>query len=154
MSIDRTTLIKLTQELMNKPLQALGYEFNEDRFDFEHWCYGFYKKSESLNLYLYLHFQPTGFTTNELFDLYINLIRTNVADIHEIETEWVEPVEKIWARMDHSLFGITERPKWQWHFLNEEEARFELNDVLEKIIQFGIPFLEDPKSNIDNLFKN
>ncbi len=153
MGINRETLIRLIRELIENPLNSLGYIFNEDKFDFENGCFGFYKKSDDLGLFLYLHFQPEGFNLNELFDLYVNLIRTNISDLHESEPTWIGTVEKIWARMDPILFhkGYL-GPEWKWHFVTEDEARFELNDVYKKIVQYGVPFLEDPNSTIDLIF--
>ncbi len=147
MGIERSKLLDITKQVMEKPLNELGYQFQEELFDIENWCFGFIKKSDELNLYLYLDFQPWGFNPDFLFGLYINLVRTRSDNLNYPDFVQTSLVEKYYIRMDPMYFEKEYKGEgWSWQFATDEEAKQELLDALEKIVAYGIPYLEDPTS--------
>ncbi|MDR3573922.1 MAG: hypothetical protein P4L50_08680 [Anaerolineaceae bacterium] len=149
MPVTQAELIEETQRIFESSLKKLGYKYSNKYF--EHNNFGFYKKSSRFNLYLHIEFQAMGFGSEDLFNLAINLIRDAPRDLNARRPPWQnnEPVERFNIRLSPKLYepGSKNSEHW-WHFVTIEEARFELDDIYDKLINFGIPYLEDPKSSI------
>jgi hypothetical protein len=147
MGITQAELIQETLQIMELPLKELGYQYSIKKF--EHWDFGFYKRSSKFNLYLHIDFQPSGFDLDDIFDLAVNLIRNTKRDLHTLPPpiHRNEPVVRFSNRLSPILYksGRREGDHW-WHFTTIEEARSELNDIYQKLVKFGIPYLEDPNN--------
>ena len=146
MAISQEELIREILSLMEIPLRERGYIFSKKNF--LAWDFGFYKKLD-IDLYVYIEFQPEGFSVDDIFDLAVNLIRsaTRHLNLPEPPIHNNDPIIRFVNRLSPRIYipGGKETDHW-WHFLTIEDARSELQDIYEKLINFGIPHLEDPAS--------
>ncbi|MDR3573924.1 MAG: hypothetical protein P4L50_08690 [Anaerolineaceae bacterium] len=155
MPLTKAILVEETLSIFETPLKALGYKYSSKYFDYKY--FGFYKKSLELNLYLHIEFQAKGFGLDDLFDLAINLIRDTRLDLHTPRQPWRnnEPVARFSSRLSPKIYqpGSVGIDHW-WHFVTIEEARSELNDIYDKLINYGIPYLENPNSQDVRYIRN
>ena len=146
MGVPRTTLIEEAQRILGGSLFNKGYSFEErplGELD-EFW---FVKQPSNTNeMFHIVEFRPSGFSDQDLFKMGVNLIRQNFHDPFTVPTDFIGKVD----------LGIPLAPNlWQsggekfhyWHFVSLSDVRQVYKDVLEKLIEYGIPFLEDPAAN-------
>jgi hypothetical protein len=153
MGITQQELIREILRLMQNPLMERGYIFSKENF--LQWNFGFYKKLD-IDLYVYIEFQPDGFSIDDIFDLAVNLIRSATRHLNLPEPPILhnDPVIRFVNRLSPRIYmpGGKETDHW-WHFLTIDDVRADLQDIYEKLINFGIPHLEDLTSK-DMRFKD
>ena len=104
-----------------------------------------------------IDFQPRNIELNDFMDFAVNLTR-NGSIYRFYKNKQVLPEYLLEDRLASWLW-IEDRhhPEWAldhwWHFLNEEELESACLDALDKILKYGIPYLEDlnsksPKSEL------
>jgi hypothetical protein len=155
--LKRSILIDQARHILQKPLQQLGYSFEPSppsppALSSEFW---FEKQSKAVGgMFVIVEFQPDGFGANELFSTAINLYRGFTRKLRARKQPKDKP-EQLWSvRLAPCLWdnsGKGDMDYW-WHFVSVAELQAAYQDALEKIIHFGIPFLENPKSTwLDSL---
>jgi len=145
MSVSRNILIEQIIDILREPVESLGYIFisSPPVTALEFW---FEKQPSDLDtLYRIIEFQPSGFSSKEIFKLAINLNRRSYRDYHN-PPEKIENADQGFAvRLSPYIWSneSTVTDYW-WHFSNIEELRKESFEMLEKLIDYGIPLLENP----------
>jgi hypothetical protein len=154
MKISREKLIQLTKSVFEIPMKELGYLYNND-FVGTGWDFAFVKQSKNSDIFFMINMQPEGFSAIDLFDMTVNFLRCNNLD-GQIDLTRTSSMSCFLIRITTCLqylgYGI-KKDLW-WHFLNEEEAITGLQDMLDKIIIYGIPFLEDSNTNFNIVMKD
>ncbi len=98
-------------------------------------------------LYRIIEFQPSGIAQNEITRVAINLARRSYFDF-DYPPEGATRKGSFHVRLTPWLWGEKnphEDSSW-WYVNPPEEFDNKLNDMLAKIIMYGIPFLEDINS--------
>ena len=154
MGLERNILVHEAAKIIQKPLEPLGYKLVEDppRKSFEFW---FEKEPSSAeNLYRIIEFQPSGFGRTDLFELAINLMRRSYRDYDNPPKDFVR-TGVLHMRLAPQLWekGNTAMDNW-WHFTSVNELRDCYADVLDKLIKYGIPYLEDINVSRANWWDN
>jgi hypothetical protein len=95
----------------------------------------------------------------DFFDFTVNLIRNSAFCDNYVKTPeyrryqiyqrlapylWIDSAEDPKYRDDWWVFPNT--TDYWWHFLNAEELQLACLDALDKLLKFGIPYLEDLNS--------
>ncbi len=97
-------------------------------------------------LYRIVEFQPSGFSQNEINQVAINLARRTYFDF-DYPPEGAIRKGSLHVRLTPRLWGEKSGDADLWWYVNPlEELDDKLNDMLEKIIKYGLPFLEDMNS--------
>lgn len=98
-------------------------------------------------LYRIVEIQPSGLSQNEITRIAINLARRAYFD-YDYPPEGIMREGSFHVRLTPWLWGEKnphEDASW-WYVNPPEEFDNKLNDILDKIIHYGIPFLEDMNS--------
>jgi hypothetical protein len=95
----------------------------------------------------FVEFQPSGLSPNQITRVAINLARRSYVDF-DYPPEGAIRKGDLYVPLTPWLWkeknADPDSPWWYIHPLDELDAR--LNDMLEKIIDYGIPFIEDVNS--------
>jgi hypothetical protein len=149
MRISRETLIDEAQRVFNPPLNAMGYFLNELTFEetteyfvLPQWEFTYEKRpAPPADTWHIIWFQPGGVSHDDLFDLKVELLRCT----------WQYPfMPPSGAKMlfDGELAAYFQeklrRTLQRWHFVNVEELRAEYIDILDRLMRYGIPLMENP----------
>ena len=147
MGISRTVLINTCDELFTEPLRYFGYflRANPPKIGDEFW---FEKPALSdQDKHKIIELQPSGFSEDELIDVAVNLIKGKAIlepDQPGGKDVIVDFVGEYLVRLSPRIWDkkSTTMDFW-WHINTIDEARIACLDILDKVIHFGIPFLED-----------
>ncbi len=147
MGLDRAILIEEAGRVLQEPLAKLGFAFEPSppALWLEYW---FEKRARAVSdMYTIIEFQPRGFGRDELFDLTVNLHRR--VDRNQLGRGLTAGPAQIWAvRLGSYFWDKQDRSSEQWwHFTSVEQLRQAYDDILGKLVKYGIPFLEDPGSS-------
>ena len=150
MGIPQSVLIEQAKNILQEPLQQLGFTFQTTPPEFSAKEFWFEKQSQAVEgMFIIVEFQPSGFGPEEWFQMAINLYRRFTRDKFVTENKPKGMPDPIWAvRLSPSLWdnsGEGAMDYW-WHFVSVEDLQEAYQDALEKIIHYGIPFLENPNS--------
>jgi len=147
--VSRSVLIEEACNILVIPLKELGYEFEPSHAN--GWGMFWFEKKlqQPTDMFYIVEFQPSGFELDDdFFDMAINLHRRTKRD--ELGDNIEGGPAQIWAvRLNPHLWGETRsnsRDDTWWHFISAADVRVAYADILEKLKEYGIPFLEDPKS--------
>ncbi len=151
MVLKRSVLIDQARYILQQPLQQLGFTFEPSPpvWSYEFW---FEKRSKAVGeIFVIIEFQPDGFGANELFKTAINLYRLyRRSDRDGFSRKQPKgKTDQLWdirlapCLWDNSGKGAID---YWWDFASEADLQVAYQDALEKIIHYGIPFLENPKS--------
>jgi hypothetical protein len=147
MGISRRALLTEAQSLLEEPLQTRGYTFyrlppgGKEDLSAGRWEFSFEKESDGLHHII--QFNPTGISVEELFDLAVILYRATFRDPFR-----PPPDGKIHFRGSLALFFLDrlDDPLQRWHFADAEGLRKSYADILNRLMDYGITFLENPRT--------
>lgn len=149
--MNRSTLIEEAQRVFQQPLSDLGYllESEPPVRQFEFW---FEKRPSTRgDMYRIVEFQLSGFGREELFATAVNLARRPYRDFDD-ERNYRRPKSpaifevRLAPRLWETAIEEKAMDQW-WHFDDSiDELRVAYADTLEKLLKYGIPFLENPNS--------
>jgi hypothetical protein len=118
-----------------------------------------FKKKLAGDICIIIWFQPMHPEIPDFFDFAVNLIRNapfcdnyvKTPEYHHYQIYqrlapylWIDSAEELQYRDDWGSFPSM--GDYWWHFLNAEELQSACLDALDKLLKFGIPYLEDPNS--------
>lgn len=148
MGVSRTKLVAEARRLIEDPLSKFGYAFEErspgvvDEF----W---FVKAPTVTNrMFHIVAFSPSGFSENDLFEMRVELIRRNFHDRLN-KPSYISPRLELDVPLAPNLWLSGGEKYYRWHFVSLSNVRKAYKDILDKLIEYGIPFLEDPAANFD-----
>ena len=148
MGVSRITLIEEAQRILGEPLSKMGYSFEErplGELD-EFWLV---KEPSIINgMFHIVEFRPSGFSENDLFEMGIQLIRRNFHDPFTKSSDFPSRLE-LDVPLAPNLWLSGGEKFYRWHFVSISDARDTYKDIREKLIEYGIPFLEDPAANFE-----
>jgi len=94
-------------------------------------------------LFRIVEFQPSGFSQDEITRFAINLARRSYFDFDDPPERTIRE-GYLYTRLTPLLWGEKNGASDSWWYINPlEELDSKMNDLLGKIISFGIPFLEE-----------
>ena len=142
MSISKRILLKEAEKILLPSLECLGYKFIKsppakgEVFWFEK------KPIHSDSLYRIIEFQFIGFSNSEFYKFCINIMRRSYRDFDN-PPDNITYDDYIFSRLSPKLWdkNSTVMDHWWW-FNSLDELRACYKEVLKKIINFGIPYLE------------
>lgn len=148
MAVSRNDLITRANILMTEFLKRKGYSFEPDPLEVKVYdipMLWFIKEDNKSKLVYIIELQPRGFGENNIFDLTINLHRREVRnlDLDKSRNMIVRKIPLIWAQRIGPLYPHEGNSDYWWHFVSIDELREAYKDMLNKIIEYGIPFVED-----------
>ena len=140
MGISKEQLVHASNKVMQVPLLEREYQFQPQGI-----CtYGFmYVKAENDIQYM-IEIQPSGFNEGNLVDMFLNIHRKGVKPYGDHNG-----IAMFTRRVDSSIYqkeGQETAQSWMWHLESEEGAEATFMGILPVILQYAIPFLEDPES--------
>ena len=140
MGISKKELIHAANKVMQVPLLERNYQFIEQGI-----CtYGFmYEKVENDIRYL-IEIQPSGFNEGNLVDMFLNIHRKGAKPYGNYKD-----ICMFTRRVDSSIYqkeGQGKAQTWMWHLESQEGAEATFMGILPVILDYAIPFLEDPQS--------
>jgi hypothetical protein len=103
-----------------------------------------FRKTLRPGIHVVIEFQGSGVALKDVADFAINLTRNH----YDYDREDILPGYSLSARLASWLW-IEDRlnPQWEsdhwWHFLNEEELENACLDALDKLLKYGIPWVEN-----------
>jgi len=143
--ISRSDFITVVNDIFSPDLEKLGYRFIQDPKIYDESTDVWYVQySEADKMYRIIDIQTGGYTNEALFEMAINLCRwtslwgENAGDYYPRQFSFVRFAPIIWDAKSQGDY-------W-WHFKNIMELKQSCRDALGKIIDYGIPFLNDPDS--------
>ena len=140
----------IVAEIVEPELSVFGYaiDLKPPGYDFEGNIW--FEKMLQDGIYVMVDFQPRHMELNDLMDFAVNLARNS--PMYAIyKNKQLSPKYLLEDRLA-SVLWIADRnhPEWEsdhwWHFLNESELEQACLDVLDKLKEYGIPYLEDLNS--------
>lgn len=159
MPVSRNDLVNQANIVMAEILEREGYFFEPDPPETKIYdipMLWFIKEDRRRKLVYIIEFQPRGLGGNEIFDLTINLHRREVRDLDlDKSRNMIErKIPLIWAQRIGPLYPHEGNSDHWWHFVSIHELHEVYEDMLIKIIDYGIPFVEDLDVNSmkDRLF--
>jgi hypothetical protein len=123
-------------------LLELGYDIDINPSEGEDLVW--FRKTLQPGIRVVIEFQGRGVAPNDVIDLAVNLTRNH----YDYDREDILPGYSLSARLAAWLW-IENRlaPQWEgdhwWHFLNEEELENACLDALDKLLKYGIPWVEN-----------
>ena len=139
----KTTLAKLVEP----ELAPLGYEINLDPPGFDEQGHVWFERTLDKGVCIIIYFQPYPLGLENFIRFAVNLTRNSFL------------CEERYGGKQHYGYYLFERlapwlwiedrynPEWSsdywWHFRNVEELESACQDAVEKLLQYGISFLED-----------
>jgi hypothetical protein len=135
--------------VFDPPLNARGYFLNEltsadseEHFVLINWDFTYEKRPVPPDdTWHIIWFQPGGVSRDDLFDLKIQLIRCT----------WQYPYMPppgakmlLDAQLATYFQEILQRSLQRWHFTDIEDLRTEYADILDRLLRYGIPLMENP----------
>ena len=101
-------------------------------------------------MYRIIELQPRELVNGQYFELAVNLHRRKHR--HGLTKEYAGPPPEIWAvRLSPRIWegGPDSAMDHWWSCATVEQYQLSCEDILEKAMEFGVPFLEDPDSTWD-----
>ncbi len=100
--------------------------------------------------YRIIEVQPSGFDKDHIHKIAVNLARRSFQDFHD-PRNYLANQPEFHVRLAPCLWETEVEKKamdqW-WHFDDSLEGlRSAYEDILEKLVNYGIPFLENPESS-------
>lgn len=140
MGISKEQLIHAANKVMQIPLLERAYQFKPQGI-----CtYGFmYVKVENDIQYM-IEIQPSGFNEGNLVDMFLNIHRKGNKQYGNYKN-----IDMFTRRVDSSIYqkeGLGAAQSWMWHLESQEGAEATFMGILPVILEYAIPFLEDPES--------
>jgi hypothetical protein len=148
--LSRNQIIAASNRSLTPSLSNLGYELIVESGVDEHGLIFLYMKEPGStdSLYRLFSLQPSGLDVNDLFDLAVNLSRwTSRSGPGPEKDHYPRQIANV--RLAPCLSEMGEAMDYWWHFISEDELHNVCEDILDKIIKYGIPFLEDPESSFE-----
>jgi hypothetical protein len=150
LNMERSVLIEVAEEVLQRPLITLGYllEMKPPGVQLEFW---FEKKPIAPDeMYRIIECQPSGFDKEHLFSIAINLIRCPARNPQDF-TKRRTKLAKYNVRLAPCLWEVQGNKgamdQW-WEFGDSlTELKDSYKDILDKLMNYGIPFLENPSSS-------
>jgi hypothetical protein len=155
MGLHRDQLIASARQVLSPKLLALGYELEYEQCLDELNLMFRYISGPNVNDHLYriIAIQPKGFGADDLFDLAVNLARYTTRNTLGPEKDHY-PKQIGYIRLAPCLWEDRGGMDFWWHFLSEEDLEKAYEDILIKLVNYGIPFLNDPDSSFEVYYKN
>ncbi len=154
MGVTRKIIINTCIELMGEPLNHLGYSLRDQPpvMGEEFW---FEKPGKTeLDKDRVIEFQPSGFSSEDLFELAINFMKGNL--IKGIDDRSDPRKVLIWNKLDYVVRlapriwdASSSLPDYWWHINTHDKLIIACQDILDKLLSWGIPFLEDDNKTIN-----
>ena len=139
MGISKEQLIHASNKVMQVPLLERNYQFSPQGI-----CtYGFmYVKVENDIQYI-VEIQPSGYNEGNLVDMFLNIHRKGAKLYGNYNG-----IKMYTMRVDSAIYQKEGQAaqSWVWHLESEEGAEATFMGILPVILQYAIPFLEDPES--------
>jgi hypothetical protein len=148
MGVSRTTLIREAKRILEGPLSNLGYSFEEKPLE-ELDAFWFVKEPNiEGGMFHIIEFAPSGFSDKDLFETRVKLIRRNFHDPFSKSPNFSSRLD-LDVPLAPNLWQSGGEKFYRWHFVSLSDVRKEYKDILEKLIEYGIPFLEDLAVNYE-----
>lgn len=155
MNIARSSIIEVAQTMMGQALNKMGYFLDElpaggiGNLKEGFWDFSFQKKpAPPSEFYHTISIVPTGFSQEDLFDmdtvLYRSTYQLSSRPSSRGKTLFRGPLGMYF--LDKIDSRVRPHP---WHFLTIEELRSEFSDILDRLLRYGIPLLENPNCGWD-----
>lgn len=148
MGISRTALISNAKEILEGPLSKVGYSLEENPLEELDEFWFVRQPNFSEGMFHIIEFAPRGFSNQDLFQIDIKLIRRNFHDHVSKPIDFPSLVE-LGVPLAPNLWQSGGEKFYRWHFVSLADVQDACKDILEKLIEYGIPFLEDPAANND-----
>jgi hypothetical protein len=145
----------IVARVVGPTLSELGYEvdLNPPGYDFEGEIW--FEKMLQEGIYIMIDFQPSGIEPGDFLEFAINLTRNDYS--YELRRkkhtlpgycldERLGPWLWIKDRRDPEY-----RHDYWWHFINEDALEKACLDALDRLLKYGIPYLEDLSSESPKL---
>lgn len=134
-------------KVFESELAARGYEMDLDPPGYDWKGHIWFEKRLEEGIFVLVNIQPSLIVLNNIVSFAINLER-NSTGYQMYRERQVLPGYYLEERLASALW-ISDRhdPEWKpdhwWSFPNEESLEAACQDALEKLLQYGIPYLED-----------
>jgi len=131
-------------------LEERGYEYKKEKISPK-----FYRYSKTLNLgvHLSIDFQTSSWTTPPQRGFYVNLSRERLLNYSGREDEFIQFRFMLLYNIMNGVYQMWDfqKNKYNWEYLStsKESLVKELGEIQPLLIKYGIPWLEDPKSNLE-----
>lgn len=128
-------------------LTSLGYKMNLDPPGFDKRGNIWFEKKLQEGIFILIFIQPSPFRSNKFISFAVNLIRNDPA--YREVCGWTTVPGYFLDQRLASILWISDRhdPEWEsdywWSFPNEEVLEEACQDALEKLLKYGVPYLED-----------
>ncbi len=147
MGLSHDVVIDLAEKILKDPLSKAGFKFEAhppEGMGDNSWFIR--EPSAPGQMVLIIEIQLRGLSFQDIFEMAINLFRRPDRDVDILPLPDSPPC--LWAvRLGPGLWSQQiKRGDYWWHFLTEDELEIAYKDILEKLLNFGIPYLENPKS--------
>jgi hypothetical protein len=154
MGLPRIQLIAVADRVLSPELSNWGYELDAEPGIDEHGLIFLYMKEPcpTDQLYRIISLQPSGFDADGLFDLAVNLSRWTTRRGPGPEKDHY-PQQIAHVRLAPCLWEKGGAMDLWWHFLSESEYEEACKDILDKLVRYGIPFLNDPDSSFETWYE-
>jgi hypothetical protein len=146
----------IVARIVGPTLSEIGYEvdLNPPGYDFEGEVW--FEKTLQEGIYVMIDFQPLEPELNILFEFAINLARNDYS-CEVYRKKQTLPGYFLYERLGPWLWIKDRRdPEWRhdhwWHFIDEDALEGACLDALDKLLKYGIPYLEDLSSESPKLY--
>ena len=104
----------------------------------ERWEFSFEKIRD--DTFYIIQFAPMGFSIEELFDMAVWLYRSTYRDVFA-----PPPGGRMTFRGSLAHYYLAKKDDFlgRWHFVKADDIRKEYTDILDRLLRYGIPLLED-----------
>lgn len=139
MGVHRTTLIVEAERILSSSLQELGYILNPNppRCTDEFW----FENRSNDPAYKIIEFQLSGFDKTNLFDMAVNL-GYGITPNDPLDYNFYRQRLASWLWDSDGVFDC-----W-WHFTTTEELQEVYAGILDKLLKYGIPYLNNPEEGM------
>lgn len=146
MGVSRVILLEEANKILGEPLDTLGYKLQRSLLSEGNWSFWFEKHPQIVTEpSRILKFLPYGLHLTDLFLLSVDLHRSY--NEKYLDDARIKSRDKVWdVPLAPFIWETKGEGDHNWGFKNIEELETALIDILDKLTQHGIPYLEDPNS--------
>lgn len=148
MGLKRNQLIEAANRILTPELSKYGYQLHtEPGMDDLGWEFWYVNEPGNIDhLYRIISFTPSGFDDTDLFNVNVNLARWATLRGPSLEKD-LPTTEISNVCLAPCLWQEGGAMDFQWHFTSKNELDEAYVDILDKLIKYGINFLNDPNSS-------